>query len=538
MKRKTFFLCLLCAFCLQALAAVEHSYKQQPKKQTVKVGTSTREMLVYVPADLPEKAPMVISMHGASQDPNYQMNQTHWNEVADTAKILVVYPQGNGNFWDISGSGDVKFIETIMKTMQKKYHVDKNRIYISGFSMGGMMTYHCMTKLGSVVAAFGPVSGIPVDYRDPVVVRKVPIMHIHGTGDDVVKWGGAPNHAAGGYGRIDDYVKKWAAAEGCDVNHPEVIRPYPETTAHAAATRTRYINKEDNIEVTLIALDGKGHWHSDDPNVVYSTRELWNFFKQYKLDLPEDAAPGEAVGDVVFHDNWDDEIVNVGEGVPAGWKRENSMNDGSRNDVKENGAANTGGARIKDFVAGGDFNTGFYLSARDFDQCKLSYGAFDNHRLHLTPGKYQLSFNSIFWNDGSENGAVTFDACITGISDKKVVLLEQNLESEGNLKENSNQVVKGSLAHLANFSIEKEGDYELYFLMSASWAAVVLGNVKIRKADTSTGITDRTADAFGKANIITYNLSGQRISAQTKGLVIEQILFANGKKVSRKVIKK
>lgn len=538
MKRKTFFLCLLCAFCLQALAAVEHSYKQQPKKQTVKVGTSTREMLVYVPADLPEKAPMVISMHGASQDPNYQMNQTHWNEVADTAKILVVYPQGNGNFWDISGSGDVKFIETIMKTMQKKYHVDKNRIYISGFSMGGMMTYHCMTKLGSVVAAFGPVSGIPVDYRDPVVVRKVPIMHIHGTGDDVVKWGGDPNHAAGGYGRIDDYVKKWAAAEGCDVNHPEVIRPYPETTAHAAATRTRYINKEDNIEVTLIALDGKGHWHSDNPNVVYSTRELWNFFKQYKLDLPEDAAPGEAVGDVVFHDNWDDEIVNVGEGVPAGWKRENSMNDGSRNDVKENGAANTGGARIKDFVAGGDFNTGFYLSARDFDQCKLSYGAFDNHRLHLTPGKYQLSFNSIFWNDGSENGAVTFDACITGISDKKVVLLEQNLESEGNLKENSNQVVKGSLAHLANFSIEKEGDYELYFLMSASWAAVVLGNVKIRKADTSTGITDRTADAFGKANIITYNLSGQRISAQTKGLVIEQILFANGKKVSRKVIKK
>ena len=538
MKRTTFLLCLLCAFCMQALAAVEHNYKQQPQKQTIKVGTATREMLVYVPADLPEKAPMVISMHGASQDANYQMNQTHWNEVADTAKILVVYPQGNGNFWDISGSGDVKFIETIMKTMQKKYHVDKNRIYISGFSMGGMMTYHCMTKLGSVVAAFGPVSGIPVDYRDPVVVRKVPIMHIHGTGDDVVKWGGDPNHAAGGYGRIDDYVKKWAAAEGCDVNHPEVIRPYPETTAHAAATRTRYINKEDNIEVTLIALDGKGHWHSDDPNVVYSTRELWNFFKQYKLDLPEDAAPGEAVGDVVFHDNWDDEIVNVGEGVPAGWKRENSMNDGSRNDVKENGAANTGGARIKDFVAGGDFNTGFYLSARDFDQCKLSYGAFDNHRLHLTPGKYQLSFNSIFWNDGSENGAVTFDACITGISDKKVVLLEQNLESEGNLKENSNQVVKGSLAHLANFSIEKEGDYELYFLMSASWAAVVLGNVKIRKADTSTGITDRTADAFGKANIITYNLSGQRISAQTKGLVIEQILFANGKKVSRKVIKK
>ena len=538
MKRTFFLLCLLCVFCLQVLAASEHSYKQQPQKQTINVGTATREMLVYVPADLPEKAPMVISLHGASQDPNYQMNQTHWNEVADTAKILVVYPKGNGNFWDISGSGDVKFIETIMKTMQKKYHVDKNRIYISGFSMGGMMTYHCMTKLGSVVAAFGPVSGIPVDYRNPVVVRNVPIMHIHGTGDDVVKWEGDPNHAAGGYGRIDDYVKKWAAAEECDVEHPEVIRPYPETSDQAAATRTRYINKKDNIEVTLIALDGKGHWHSDDPKVVYSTRELWNFFKQYKLDLPEDVASEEVAGDVVFRDNWEDEVVNVGEGVPAGWKRENSMKDESRNDVKENGAANTGGARIKDFVAGGDFNTGFYFSARDFDQCKLSYGSFDNHRLHLTPGKYQLSFNSSYWNDSSENGVVTFDAGITGISDNKSVLLEQNLDSEGNLKENANQVVKGSLAHFLNFTIEKEGDYELYFTMSSGWAAVVLGNVKIKKTDTSSGITDCTIDAFGKGIVTTYNLAGQRISGHTKGIVVEQIQLDNGKRVSRKVIKK
>lgn len=96
MKRTTFLLFLLFALCMQVVAA-EHSYTQKAVKQTVKVGTSTREMLVYVPTDLPEKAPMVISMHGANQDPNFQMNQTHWNEVADTAKILVVYPQGNGN---------------------------------------------------------------------------------------------------------------------------------------------------------------------------------------------------------------------------------------------------------------------------------------------------------------------------------------------------------------------------------------------------------------------------------------------------------
>ena len=132
--------------------------------------------------------------------------------------------------------------------------------------------------------------------------------------------------------------------------------------SYAAATRTRYINKMDGTEVTLIAIDDKGHWHSDDPNAVYSTRELWNFFQRYKLDLPDSEEAGESKGDVLFSDNWEDEVINVGEGVPAGWKRVNSMNDGSRSDEKANGAANTGGARIKDFVAGGDFNTGFYLS--------------------------------------------------------------------------------------------------------------------------------------------------------------------------------
>lgn len=294
----------------------------------------------------------------------------------------------------------------------------------------------------------------------------------------------------------------------------------------------------DGTEVTLIAIDGKGHWHSDDPNAVYSTRELWNFFKQYKLDLPDNEDSSEAKGEVLFSDNWEDEVINVVEGVPAGWKRINSMNDGSRSDEKANGAANTGGARIKDFVAGGDFNTGFYLSARDFDQCKLSYGLYEEHRLHLIPGKYQLSFNSSYWNDGSENGAVTFDAGIAGISDNKSVLLEQNLDSEGNLKENVNQVVKGSLAHFLNFTVEKEGDYELYFTMSSGWAAVILGNVKIKKADTSLGITDCTIDAFGKGIVTTYNLAGQRISGHTKGMVVEQIQLGNGKRISRKVIKK
>lgn len=40
----------------------------------------------------------------------------------------------------------------------------------------------------------------------------------------------------------------------------------------------------DDVEVNLISIDGKGHWHSNDPNGVNSTQELWNFFKRHQLN--------------------------------------------------------------------------------------------------------------------------------------------------------------------------------------------------------------------------------------------------------------
>ena len=170
-----------------------------------------------------------------------------------------------------------------MKDMELKHHVDKNRIYLSGFSMGSWLGYHCLETLGDKIAAFGPVSGVDIG-KQPRANRMVPIMHIHGTADDVFKYTGDPYHMAGGYPSIEEYVKKWAAYEGCDTSTPQVIRPYPAGRNTANDTRTIYNNVNDDVEVNLISIDGKGHWHSNDPNGVNSTQELWNFFKRHQLN--------------------------------------------------------------------------------------------------------------------------------------------------------------------------------------------------------------------------------------------------------------
>lgn len=258
-----------------------------------------------------------------------------------------------------------------------------------------------------------------------------------------------------------------------------------------------------------------------------STSELWNFFKQYKLNLPDGEDKEETSGNVVFKDNWEEEVINVNEGIPAGWYRVNSSANGDK-DEKAGGSANISGARLKDFVAGGDFNTGFYLSARNFDECKLSYGSDTNHRLHLQAGKYQLSFYSTFWNEGSLNAASSFDAGITSLETSQDILTAPALESTGNLAENSNQLVTGATPHYLTFTVEKDGDYELYFRMSQGWNAVIIGGIKIR-SEENTGISSITSDVNKKADASWYNLQGQSIVHPTNGIFIH-----NGKKVVKR----
>lgn len=265
---------LLMVLCLQMAAQTW---------EDVKVGTSTRKTLTYVPKNVEKSPALVISLHGFNQDPEFQQKQTQWNAMADKEGFIVTYPLANNKMWDTNGTSDVMFVATVIQEMINQHHVDKNRIYLSGFSMGSWLGYHCLETLGDKIAAFGPVSGVDIG-KQPRANRMVPIMHIHGTGDDVFKYKGDPYHMAGGYPSIEEYVKKWAAYEGCDTSNPQVIRPYPAGRNTANDTRTIYNNVNDDVEVNLISIDGKGHWHSNDPNGVNSTQELWNFFKHHQLN--------------------------------------------------------------------------------------------------------------------------------------------------------------------------------------------------------------------------------------------------------------
>lgn len=259
------------AFSMLTFLLITYSFDAAAQIENIVVGTTTREMLVYAPADIEANRPLMISMHGLNQDIAYQQNQTKWEEVAKANNFVVVYPGGINRSWDISGNRDTDFILVIIDEMSKRYNIDRNRVYLSGFSMGGMMTYHAATKIADYIAAFAPVSGYLMGGPKTNSSRPIPIIHTHGTTDDVV-----------GYSGVQRCMDVWIARNNCPTG-AVITKPYPADKPSSNGTKYYWGPGTDSVEIVLLSLQGVGHWHSNNPSGVHTSQEIWNFCKKYTL---------------------------------------------------------------------------------------------------------------------------------------------------------------------------------------------------------------------------------------------------------------
>ena len=231
------------------------------------VDGTTRSYVKYVPSNLGENRPLLISCHGMSQNPDYQKGMLKIETVADTAKFVTVFPQGIDNAWDISGDRDINFVKAIIDKMVTDYKIDRNRVYLSGFSMGGMFTYHAMTKIADLIAAFAPISGYPMGGMSFTSARPVPIIHTHGTADDVVS-----------FNRVQSFIDGWVKRNNC----PTTARKTTNYRGASHITRYEYGPGDNGVYVVLMEMANKGHWISND-NGVLTGDEIWRFCKEYSL---------------------------------------------------------------------------------------------------------------------------------------------------------------------------------------------------------------------------------------------------------------
>lgn len=236
---------------------------------TLKVNGVDRTYLEYVPKNLGAKRPLLISCHGMNQDAAYQKGMLSIESIADTAKFVVVFPNGIDKSWDIGGDRDINYVKALIDEMVRKHDIDRNSVYLSGFSMGGMFTYHAMNKIPDLIAAFAPISGYPMGGTTANSnVRPIPIIHTHGTGDDVVAFSG-----------VQGALNAWISHNHCN-STPKVTKNY-RGSSHG--TLSVWSGGDEDVEVRLLELKDKGHWISNDAP-IHTGREIWLFCKNYSFN--------------------------------------------------------------------------------------------------------------------------------------------------------------------------------------------------------------------------------------------------------------
>ncbi len=247
---------------------------------TLKVGDLERRYVVHVPKgyDGKKPVPVVIMFHGGGGTARNTMEQTGWTDKADQAGFLAVFPEGSapdptkpGNFrtnpqtWN-DGSGrfhageknidDVAFTKALLDDLSARFHVDRRRLYVAGFSNGSSLAYRLGVELVERIAAIAPVASSGLRLKDPLELKRpVPMITIQGTADprNPLEGGDLKN-----FGRSDPRppiqvsVERWAKLLGCPPE-PKVVRDKDGVKVQ------RYGPGKDDSEVLFYLIEGMGH---------------------------------------------------------------------------------------------------------------------------------------------------------------------------------------------------------------------------------------------------------------------------------------
>src|SRR6516165_6498476 len=130
-------------------------------------------MFVYVPEDLPRKAPLVIALHGCTQTAAEYDHGTGWSSLADNLGFALVYPQQqsannpkNCFSWflpdDVArGRGEARSIREMVEHAIATFAADRCKVFVTGLSAGGAMASVMLATYPEVFAGGAIIAGLP-----------------------------------------------------------------------------------------------------------------------------------------------------------------------------------------------------------------------------------------------------------------------------------------------------------------------------------------------------------------------------------------
>ncbi|MEZ4777234.1 MAG: PHB depolymerase family esterase [Bacteroidia bacterium] len=275
--------------------------KAQTKIDSIFHDSTWRYYRLHVPPGYSPTSPvpLIFNFHGLGSNAFEEEFYTRFSLIADTAGFIVVYPDGILNAWNagfvIGGTDDLGFVSALIDKLGSLYAIDPARVFATGMSNGGFLSHYLGCELSDRIAAIASVAGTMTAFVEGTCNpgRTLPVLHIHGTADQVVPYNGGNLF----YRPVDSVLSLWQANNQClttDSTHlPDKVNE------GSTVTRFDFGGCADSAEVILFRVNNGGHtWpgavfllpNENTNQDIDASQEIWAFFRKHKHPNPRPLA--------------------------------------------------------------------------------------------------------------------------------------------------------------------------------------------------------------------------------------------------------
>lgn len=270
-------------------------------------GDRVRQYKVHLPPsyDPAVPAPAVFCIHGLGQTAVlFCITGTAMHEKSDEAGFVLIMPNGYQNSWNAGtccgGASseqldDVALFRAIFDEVGKHVNIDRSRVYATGLSNGGYMSYRLACEAADLFTAVAPnaaaigkndIGGGTNGASDFTVCepsRPIPLLAVHGTDDPLIP-----------YSLVAPSIAHLANEYGCAAESEPAA--YPQSAGDT--TCVRRTGCPAGIELVTCTIEGGGHCWFGSPDcgtgggaigmaivgansdTMISTDAVWGFFER------------------------------------------------------------------------------------------------------------------------------------------------------------------------------------------------------------------------------------------------------------------
>ncbi len=266
------------------------SYQTNTRKCSFTHNGVLREYYVFTPSSYTpsSNSPLLFVFHGYGSSATNILYYSNFQGLAEQDGYILVYPQGsllNGvTHWNVGGwtvgstVDDVSFTEDIIDIIANEYYINTDRIYSTGMSNGGYMSYGLAcnsTKFAAIASVTGSMT--PEIDNNCAPDHPTPILQIHGLQDFTVLYTGAVWSLS-----IPDVMEYWSSFNTCDEEASTIIN---DLNDGSYILFDSYQNCSNSVGVELILHSTMGHtWPSINNHSISATEQIWSFFGKYDIN--------------------------------------------------------------------------------------------------------------------------------------------------------------------------------------------------------------------------------------------------------------